>query len=405
VKSYIQFILNNIYNLYFFLICGLFIAFGFDFLSYPFLYTSGFVGGIVCIRLIYTQKINPTKYFFIPIIFFLYVTITPGQPFKDLHVTGIISAAFFAGLAAMLFYRDKLSTIFFLLPLSLVINFLVNLGTHFLFGTALLGTSGQKGRLALEFSHPNVLGEMACLGILVLLCYPPDKRSLRLLGYGLIAILSFIILLTVGRSAYLGTIAALSLYAFIHSWKKASILLVAIILTAVVAVPFMPKTQQTRISNMITNPTQDPTFQSRIPIWNHAWRKIQEAPVFGNGLRTFRSTIRAYLDQNYEDIKKENKYAEKRPAKHPHSFYLAALYGWGIVGSSLLAIICMMMVKYAIRSRHYLPLYALAFTLAFGLFDVRLLSRDGALLLFFPMGMVFTQALQITNKDEPLAPW
>jgi predicted neutral ceramidase superfamily lipid hydrolase len=56
------------------------------------------------------------------------------------------------------------------------------------------------------------------------------------------------------------------------------------------------------------------------------------------------------------------------------------------------------MVKYAIRCRQYLPIYVLAFTLAFGLFDVRLLSRDGALVLFFPMGMAFSSLL-IWKKD------
>lgn len=389
---------SNIYSLYFLILCGLFIAFGFDFLSYFFLYISGLLGGFLCIRYIYFQKINPAKIFFIPIVFFLYVAITPGEPLKDLHVTGIISAAFFAGLATMLFYKDKLSTIFFLLPLSLVINFLLTLGKHIFYGATLFGTSGQKDRLALEFSHPNVLGEIACLGILLLLCYPADKRSLRLLSYGLILILTVIILLSVGRSAYIGTIVAILLYAFIHSWKKVTIFLIAIILTAVVAFPLMPKTQQTRIANMVIAPTQDPTFQSRVPIWSHAWRSIQEAPIFGNGLRTFRSTYGAYLNQNYEKLKKENKYIESRPPKHPHNFYLAALYGWGIVGSSLLAIACIFMVKYAIRCRQYLPIYVLAFTLAFGLFDVRLLSRDGALVLFFPMGMAFSSLL-IWKKD------
>ena len=391
---------SRIQNLFFFWLIALGISFGFDLCSYFFLYTSGLLGFYILLQARRSKHIDIDWKFYIPVLFFVYLVVTPGNPLKDLHVAGIFSAAFFAGVAGWVLFRDRMHTILFALPVALAANFLLSCLRALLFDAPLLGTSGNAGRLALGFSHPNVLGELCALGIFFLLCFPHPKRNVRQAGYGLMAILSIMIVLSVGRSSYLGMASAILVFGVIRSWKKA-LASVAILLTVgYVAFPFMPGSEQQRIVNAFQAPLEDQTFQSRLPIWGLAYQKITEAPLFGNGLRTFKIHYQEHLDKNYEKLKAENSYTEFRYFKHPHSIYLAAIYGWGIVGTGLLIVCWGMAVRYGHRQGHHLMIYVTAFMLAFGLFDVRFLSRDGALFLFFPIGMAFTQSLLIRDASE-----
>lgn len=384
--------------LFFFWLIALCVSFGFDLLSYFFLYTSGLIGFFILVQARRRKLIDIEWKFYIPILFFVYLVITPGNPLKDLHVAGIFSAAFFAGAAGWLLFRDRMYTILFALPAALTSNFLLSCLRALLFDEPLLGTSGNAGRLSLAFSHPNVLGELCALGIFFLLCFPHPNRAVQRAGYGLMAILSFMIVFSVGRSSYLGMASATFVFAIIRSWKKA--LASAAILLAVggIAFPFMPDSEQQRIVTTIEAPFQDQTLQSRLPIWGLAYQKIAAAPLFGHGLRTFQIHYREHLDNNYETLKAENAHMEFRYFKHPHSIYLAALYGWGFVGTALLAACWGMAIRYGYLHGHHLMAYVTAFLLFFGLFDVRFLSRDGALFLFFPIGMAFANKITIRGQ-------
>jgi hypothetical protein len=50
-------------------------------------------------------------------------------------------------------------------------------------------------------------------------------------------------------------------------------------------------------------------------------------------------------------------------------------------------------IRQSLRMGMYLPVYAIVFMLAYGLFDVRFQSKTGDLFLFFPMGMAFSNLL------------
>lgn len=389
---------QRIQRLFFFWMIALCISFGFDLWSYFVLYTSGLLGFFILVQARRRKHIEIDWKFFIPVLFFIYLVITPGNPLKDLHVAGIFSAAFFAGAAGWLLFRDRLHTILFALPAALAANFFLSCLRTLLFDAPLLGTSGNAGRLALSFSHPNVLGELSALGIFFLLCFPHPNRTIRYTGYGLMAILSIMIVLSVGRSSYLGMASALLVFAAIRSWKKSLASVAILLVVACAAFPFMPDSEQQRIFNAFQAPLEDSTYQSRLPIWSLAYQKITEAPFFGNGLRTFQIHYQEHLDRNYDTLKAENLHTEFRYFKHPHSIYLAAIYGWGIVGTALLVACWVMAIRYGHYQGHHLMLYVTAFMLAFGLFDVRFLSRDGALFLFFPIGMAFTHKIRTRTK-------
>lgn len=387
-------------TVFFIWLTALFVSFGLDFWSYFFLYSSGALGLFILVQARRANRLIFDWPFFVPILFFAYLAITPGNPLKDLHVAGIFSAAFFAGAAGWLLFRDSIHTIFFALPAALTANFLLSCVLTLIFDTPLLGTSGNAGRLALTFSHPNVLGELCALGIFFLLCFPHPNQVMRRTGYALMAVLLLMILLSVGRSAYLGMAGAMLVFAAIRSWKTAVISGVAMVVLGTAALPFMPDSERARIVGLFQSPLQEQTFQSRLPIWALTSEKIKEAPVFGHGLRTFQRHYREHLDTHYETLKAQNPHTEFRYFKHPHSIYLAAVYGWGIVGAAWLAACWIMAVRYGRRQGHHLLLYVTAFMLAFGLFDVRFLSRDGALFLFFPIGMAFARALPASGQSD-----
>lgn len=385
---------QRIQKIFFSLLIALCISFGFDLWSYFFLYTSGLIGFFILIQASRRKYIDIEWRFYIPVLFFTYLVITPGNPLKDLHVAGIFSAAFFAGTAGWMLFRDRMHTILFALPVALAANFLLSCLSAVIFDTALLGTSGSPGRLALAFSSPAVLGELSALGIFFLLCFPHPNHTIRHAGYGLGAILLVMIALSVGRAAYLGMASTILVFACIQSWKNALGSMAILLAVGCAIFPFMPDSQQQRIANAFRAPLEDPTFKSRLPIWSLAFQKIKESPFLGNGLRTFTIHYQEHLDNNYESIKKENPHAEFRYFKHPHSIILATMYGWGIVGTTLLAACWIMAIRYGHNQGHHLMLYITAFMLAFGLFEVRFLSRDGAFFLLFPMGLTFANLIK-----------
>jgi O-antigen ligase len=390
-------IIERIEALFFFSLITLCISFGLDFFSSFFLHASGLLGLSILILAKQRKRIEIDWTLFIPVLFFAYLVITPGNPLKDLYIAGIVSSAFFAGVAGWLLFHDKMHTILFALPASLVANFLFSCLATLASDMQLLNASRYAGRLTLTFTHPNILGELSALGIFFLLCFPHPNRTVRNTGYGLMAILSAMIVLSVGRSSYLGMASAILVFAVMRSWKKAAASILVLLTVGCALFPFMPDSEQERIVSAFQTPLNDRTFKNRLPIWGLAYQKITEAPIFGHGLRTFKTHYQEYFDKNHESLKAENPDMDLRYFRHPHSIYLATIYVWGIAGTALLAACWAMAVRYGHQQGHHLMLYVTAFMLAFGFFEVRFLSRDGAFFLFFPIGMAFTQCLFVRD--------
>ncbi|MGE4442597.1 MAG: O-antigen ligase family protein [Desulfomicrobium sp.] len=374
-------------KIFLFALCGMFVAFGINIGAYTFLYSSGVLGAGLLVREYVRGNITVSWKFFVPIVFFAYVAITPGHFFKDLPIAGMFSAAFFAGAAGCYFFKDKMPSILFLLPLALSAHFLARVVASLAFDYPLIETTGYVGSLVLSYSHHNVVGVLASFGIFSLICFPHPQQSVRRIGYVLMAILGIIILLTVGRSTYLGLAAALGLLALLRSWKLAVGGMVVAIVLGAMALPFMAPDAQKRITGMIIAPHKEPNFQTRLPTWAIGIAGFKESPLLGNGLRTFKSYSRSILDKHYVEMKKDNPSTLNVAFSHPHNSYIAILYGWGITGFFFFLLIFALSILNSKKETKIFLLYCTSFMLAFGLFDVRFLSRDGALFFFFPIAM------------------
>lgn len=385
-------------KIFLFALCGMFVAFGVNIGAYSFLYSSGVLGAGLLVREYVRGNITVSWKFFVPIIFFAYVAITPGHFFKDLPIAGMFSAAFFAGAAGCYFLRDKMPSILFLLPLALSAHFLARVAASLAFDYPLIETTGYVGSLVMSYSHHNVVGVLASFGIFSLICFPNPRPTIRRTGYGLMAILGIVILLTVGRSTYLGLAAALGVLALLRSWKLAVGGMVVALVAGAIALPFMAPRAQNRITGMILAPHKEQNFLNRLPTWTIGFEGFKEAPLLGKGLRTFKLYSTNYLAKNYITLKAENPYTSKTAFSHPHNTYLACLYGWGLLGTLLAftTIICAIRVSNVAKE---IVIYTATFMSSFGLFDVRLLSRDGALFLFFPVGMAFAILLFKNSID------
>jgi O-antigen ligase len=381
-------------KIFYFSLIGLFICFGFNLGAYFFLYSSAILGAGLLTHYYVKKEFIISKYFWVPVLFILYVSITPGEPFKDLRIGGMMAAAFAGGVAAYTFFRDKFSKLSFFLPTALATYFFA----HALLSVALdhpfFPVEKYAGRLTLSFSHPNVLGEMASLGILLLLCFPSEQKKWRWVGYTLIAVLGFMIVLTVGRSTYLGILAALVLYAIIKHGKKSIAAFLMFLFLGAVSLPFLPNTEQQRLCNTIKDPLNDPTFKSRVPMWIAAIDGFKESPFIGKSMRGFKEFHAEYIDMNYEELQIRLGYEiEKKAYSHPHNAYLAALHGWGLIGCGLILAVFVHATCISLRRKEYLAMYAIVFMLAYGVFDVRFQSKTGDLFLFFPLGTAYASLL------------
>lgn len=386
-------------KIFLFALCGMFVAFGVNIGAYAFLYSSGVLGAGLLVREYVRGNITFSWKFFVPIAFFAYVAITPGHFFKDLPIAGMFSAAFFAGAAGCYFFKDKMPSILFLLPLALSAHFLARVVASLAFDYPLLDTTKYVGSLVMSYSHHNVVGVLASFGIFSLISFPHPQPTIRRIGYVLMAILGIVILLTVGRSTYLGLAAALGLLALLRSWKVAVGGMVVVLVVGAMALPFMAPDAQKRITGMVLAPHKEPNFQNRLPTWSIGIAGFKESPIFGNGLRTFKVYSRSYLDKHYLEIKTRNPYTLDIAFSHPHNSYIAILYGWGTTGFIFIFLILTLSFSNAKKENKILLLYCTSFFLAFGLFDVRFLSRDGALFLFFPIGIALIDSNIFTVKS------
>lgn len=387
MNNYIN--IENSYKIFYFSLIGLFICFGINFGAYLFLYSSALLGAGLLIYHYKKNNFTISNYFWIPIIFFLFVSITPGHLLKDLRIGGMMSAAFFSGLAAYTFYKEKFQNLVYFLPVALVSYFIVHSIISLAFDQPFFAVGQYANRLTLSFSHPNVLGEMASFGILSLLCFPSANKKLRMLGYILMAILGVMIFLSVGRSTYVGILAALLLFFMINYGKKAIFFLFIILFVAISALPILSDSHQQRITNILS-PQNDRNFQCRLPMWAIALDGFKKSPLIGNSLRGFKNFYKDYMDKNYEKLKEKNKFTLKRTQSHPHNIYLASIYSWGITGSLLLLWTIYIALKNSIKRKQYFFIYILTFMIFYGFFDVRFQSKSGALFLFFPIGIEFS---------------
>ena len=190
--------------------------------------------------------------------------------------------------------------------------------------------SDNKIRVFSTLGNPNVLGEYLLLTMPICLgsvCYFKNKLC-KLLASLIFILLSFCMLLTLSRGAWLGLIFALSVFIFMRDKK----FLWLIIFLAFLSPIFIPKSFVQRfmsIGNMA-----DTSTSYRVGIWIGALKIIKDFWPIGIGLGTDNFV---YVYQKYA--------LASSYALHSHNFYLQILIDFGISGLFLIFSIIFLFYK------------------------------------------------------------
>lgn len=177
----------------------------------------------------------------------------------------------------------------------------------------------MPGRVYSMFENPNAFGEVLVLLIPLALglMFAAKSWKGRLLGFVGAGMGSVALIMTYSRAGWLGLAAAALLFVFLWNRK----ILPALILLALVALPFLPDAVLNRILTMFN--FSDSSTSSRFPLYEAAMRLLRECPLQGAGLGS--DAVRSAV----ADL---NLYSGKSPFVHSHNIYLQVWAETGLFG-------------------------------------------------------------------------
>ncbi|MDL2209187.1 O-antigen ligase family protein [Desulfovibrio sp. OttesenSCG-928-O18] len=139
-----------------------------------------------------------------------------------------------------------------------------------------------------------------------------------------------------------------------------------------------------RVFSALTNVTQDPTFRTRLPIWEIGWESFKTSPVIGHGHQSYLELHRRYLVEHKAELDaKYNRRYEKR-VKQAHNILLGRLVETGLLGTVAFLVFYGGAIVAAWRgpqSRRWL-IAPLVFYFALSMFDDGLFRMNDAIILF-----------------------
>ncbi len=139
-----------------------------------------------------------------------------------------------------------------------------------------------------------------------------------------------------------------------------------------------------RLVSALTDPLDDPTFKSRVPIWEIGWRSFTAAPVIGHGHQSYLDLHGRYIAKHEAEMDaRYGKHYEKR-VKQAHNIILGRLVETGILGTAGFLLFYCGAIAAAWRGprvNRWL-LAPLVFYLAMSLFDDGLFRMNDAFILF-----------------------
>lgn len=326
---------------------------------------------------------------FLPLPLILYDVLLPGQLFSHIKVSGLLAGAYITGLGVACFLRRRA----FILPLCLLLAINVSFFYWLYASPAFFSFGGQ--RLQLLFNHPNVLAAFSAWGIFFIAAeWPHIPHKYRLLSIACTLCPIAAILLTAGRSAYIGIILTVSVFSVCQFRRYLGKTLVASLILLGLGYAILPPGQQQRMRTTITKPLQDPTFRSRVPIWKIAAEGIEASPWLGHEYGAYRLYHQESWAAHQTKIEAENPGIVFERIGHPHNLYLWMLFTWGIAGVLLFLLAIVPAIRLAIAGKEFFFLSSLLFTIGYGIFDTSLHNKDGAVMLFFPLGLVYGKLLR-----------
>lgn len=367
------------------------------------LYTSGILGALLLGYTLYKDHVaNIPKFFALPIVFILYVLISPGTFFIDARLAGRFACAFFAGFALLYFFQKDMKNV--LLSQSAAFLLTLLLGASY---AALFAPEMFTNRLQLSYGNPHRLATNGAFTLILFTIFHDTLSSKRRpLLYGIVVIIATAILLSVSRSTFMGLMFAgtgyILFYRAKHMLKILTVTVLVGSLLGVLCFTVLSPTQKQRVIDPITAPLHDHTIKQRIAIWYTAIKGIKEAPILGHALRGYSDFDSTYKAKHYDEMVKKNLLVEKRRWSHPHSIYLGSVFGWGVVGTFLLISAFIPALRHSTgRAKLFLVLMT-CFNLGYGLTELRITSDDGAFFVFFPLGVAYGSILvNVCSKKAP----
>ncbi|MCC8194710.1 MAG: O-antigen ligase family protein [Deltaproteobacteria bacterium] len=246
----------------------------------------------------------------------------------------------------------------------------------------------HDGRLKLFAMHPSRLGLYASACLFFLL-YRAIAASGRERGTALVgALLAFYILFSTNtRGNLLMLPLGLLCLGVSLPGRYVKHLVLAVLLCAVLGGGILWVKSESfvgqRLISAVTNPLEDATFKTRLPIWHVAWESFKTAPAIGHGYQSYLEEHAAYT-REHGAMMRERFGGYEAKVKQAHNIILGRLVETGIVGTAAFFLFYCVAIAAAWRgprSNRWL-LAPLVFYLAMSMFDDGLYRINDAFILF-----------------------
>lgn len=373
-----------------------------------FLYIAG-ISGALLITYEWFKMDRPSipTFFIAPLLFLIYVLISPGTFFIDARLAGRFACALFAGIALQFCFQKATHKV-------LLTECAAFLTTLFLGVTyaCIWAPEMFDDRLILSYGNPHRLAVAGAFSIFTLFTYLSIfSKKKRLIIYCLFVIIGTAIFMTVSRSSIIGLLCAFAAYVLLYRAKHLIKFIVVAGLLGLIIFTILPPRQQQRLLDPISAPLNDRTIKQRVGIWYTAVQGIKEAPILGHGLRAYSDYDSNYKTAHRAEMVDKNIQITDHRWSHPHSLYLGSLFGWGIVGTLLLIGAFIPAFRHSSGQIKVFLFLMTFFSLGYGLTELRIKSDDGAFILFFPLGLAYGSILlnhlspknKISSEDPTLA--
>ncbi|MBK5252523.1 MAG: O-antigen ligase family protein [Peptostreptococcaceae bacterium] len=193
-----------------------------------------------------------------------------------------------------------------------------------------------EARIYSVFTNPNIYGEYLVNTFFIalgLLATNKKKTGKILLALFCLAI-TYQIILTYSRGAWITYVAGLGLFLLAYNWK----FIAAFIPLGIGALAFSPVVVKQRIGSII-NGFQDSSFYYRVEIWKNAIEmiKVYGLTGLGYGYQSFHQYYAHYKTPGYN-------------ATHSHNVFLQVWLESGIVGFLLFIYIVLSVIAYNLKA-------------------------------------------------------
>ncbi len=330
----------------------------------------------------------------LPVAVALYTMISPGYLFGDIRNGYEIFSIYVIGVMAIVLLREKYSIALLFLPLALSATYIGSIIGIF---SKTLVSSDE--RLVLFLKHPNILGGVAAIALLVLVIYRDTwKGMFRYVILSMGGLVTLTLVLSANRAAYLAIFVSL-LFLIFHSFKKRVLPILITLFICLCTVAILPQKQFERVVSLVESPLNDRTFESRKPIWEAAVAGIESAPWFGNSIKAFKAFHHKYVTTNAKDLGARYSEVEKS-VYHPHNIFIGLLFMYGVLGTTLFVWAVGFALKKSLAQKDLFFQTIVIFYIVFGLFEFSLDREDGIVMLFFPLGLVYGREIAMALQRQ-----